>query len=123
MQQLARWVSRILHPFVVLPLAVLIARARHASAQAAATPAGGIALLMILPLLAFIVYRVRQGAWSDHDVSRPEQRRGLYRAMAVVLPAGTLAAWYCLPSLRAGLVAGWSLLLASMLANRWLKTS
>lgn len=119
---LARWVSRVLHPFVVLPLAVLLALGRRATGQALAS-AGAVALLLLLPLLALIVWQVRAGGWSDHDVSDRGHRKGLYRGALLVLPLGTMLAAWQLPQLRAELLAGWLLLLVSMLADRWLKTS
>ena len=74
-------------------------------------------------MLALVVIGVRRSAWSDHDVSDREQRSGFYRALFVVLPAGSIALWFAQPALRKGIVASWGLVFASMLANRFVKSS
>ena len=57
------------------------------------------------------------------DVSDREQRKGFYRALFVVLPAGSVALWVLQPALRRGIVTSWALILASMAANRFVKSS
>ena len=74
-------------------------------------------------MLALVVIGVRRSAWSDYDVSDRGQRSGFYRALFVVLPAGSIALWFLQPALRAGVVSSWALVLASMQANRFVKSS
>jgi len=76
-----------------------------------------------LPLLAIMAYGVWRGRWGDLDVSVRHERVGFYRILIAVLPLGTLALWMLYPSIRRGLLAGWALVIASMVLNRWVKTS
>jgi membrane-associated phospholipid phosphatase len=116
-------VSVIGHPFVLVPLTTLYAVSRRAGLGRAAGSAGAVALATVVPVLALVVIGVRRSVWSDHDVSDREQRRGFYRALFVVLPAGSAALWFAQPALRKGILAAWGLVLASMLANRFVKSS
>jgi len=121
--RIARWVSIIGHPFVLVPLTTLYAVSRKSGLGTAAGSAGAVALAAVAPVLALVAIGVRRSAWSDHDVSDREQRRGFYRALFVVLPAGSIALWLLQPTLRSGIVATWGLILASMAANRFVKSS
>jgi membrane-associated phospholipid phosphatase len=122
-ERIARWVSILGHPFVLLPLTVLAIGLRHGPFAHAGRRALLVAALLVLPVLGLLAARVRAGAWTDYDVSDHEQRRGFYWALLAVLPLGSLLAWRLRPELGRGLLAGWALLLASMLANRFLKSS
>jgi membrane-associated phospholipid phosphatase len=73
--------------------------------------------------MALVVRGVRRAAYTDFDVSDRSQRGGFYRALVVVLPLGSTALWLLEPALRSGIVAGWGLILASMAANRFVKSS
>ena len=79
---LARALSTAGHPFVLIPLTVAAATRNllWTTILAAGT---------ILPLLAIIIRNVRRGTWSDADVSRHDQRAGLYR---VALPLAIASA-------------------------------
>jgi hypothetical protein len=111
------------HPFVLIPLTTLYAMSRRSGLGSAAGSAGAVALAAVVPVLALVVIGVRRSAWSDHDVSDREQRRGFYRALFIVLPAGSIALWFLQPALRRGVVTSWALILASMAANRFVKSS
>lgn len=120
---LARWVSVAGHPFVLLPLTTLYASSRHGSMASAAGSAVAVALAAVLPALAIVVIGVRRSSYTDHDVSDRAQRSGFYKALFVVLPLGSALLWFARPGLRPGIVATWALILASMLANRFVKSS
>jgi hypothetical protein len=116
-------VSRVAHPFVLVPLTTLYAVASRAGLASGAGSAGAVALAAVLPVLALVVIGVRRSAYSDHDVSDRRQRSGFYRALFVVLPIGSALLWLAQPALRHGIVGGWALILASMAANRFVKSS
>lgn len=117
-RRLAQFLSVVGHPFVVVPLTIL------ASTRNWVWPAV-IAASTTLPMLAVIARKVRRGDWSDHDVSRPEQRSGLYRiAFPLMLVAAILL--YFLeapPGMLRGVAAGTAMLATGFLTSRWLKTS
>jgi membrane-associated phospholipid phosphatase len=80
---------------------------------------------MILPLLAITIRNVRRGAWSDHDVSRREQRSGLYKVLFPLLALSTVALYYlgASPRMMRGLAAAAVMFALGVLGNRFLKIS
>ena len=115
---LARALSIAGHPFVLIPLMIAV---RTRSWVWTAIVAAG----TTLPLLAIVLRNVRRGVWSDHDVSRQEQRGGLYRvALPLVIVSGVLL--YFLdagPRMIRGFAAAVVMLLLGALGNRFLKIS
>jgi len=115
---LARALSILGHPFLLGPLTIAaLTRSLFWAAVLAASTT--------VPLLVIIARNVRRGAWSDFDVSRHEQRSGLYYAG---LPLMALAAvlLYLLdasPALLRGVAAATVMFLAGLLGNRFLKIS
>jgi hypothetical protein len=84
-----------------------------------------IAASTIGPLLAIIGRKVRRGAWSDFDVSRHEQRSGLYYA-GLPLLALSGAILYFLdadPGLLRAVAAAIVMFTVALAGNRFLKTS
>jgi len=122
-RRFAMGVSLVLHPFVVIPLTVLVLGLRHSTTERAGTRAVVVVAFLIAPVLALIAMRVRSGVWSDYDVSVPGHRAPFYRQALVVLSLGSLLIWRFMPELGGGLLAGWALVIASMAANRYLKSS
>ncbi len=115
---LARAISIAAHPFFLIPLTVAAAtRSLFWTAAVAASTS--------VPLLAIIVRNVRRGTWSDVDVSRHEQRAGVYYAGIPLLVAATLLlAWLGAgPRLMRGLFAGAAMFLTGLAVNRLLKIS
>jgi hypothetical protein len=112
---LARLVSIALHPFVVSPLTVALAtRNWRATAFVGA--------VTILPILAVTLWNLRRGVWSDFDVSRRDQRSGLYwiaiplfAAAGLFLPAP--------PWFARSMLALVCVLVLALAAGRLLKTS
>lgn len=119
---LALAVARILsiagHPFVLIPLTVAVATRNWVWTAI-------VAACTILPLFAIVLRNVRRGIWSDHDVSRREQRGGLYR-VALPLVAFSAVLLYFLdagPRMMRSFGAAALMLLLGVLGNRFLKIS
>lgn len=115
---LARILSAAAHPLVLAPITVALAtRNWRWTAILAAT--------MILPLWLVISRNVRRGAWSDADVSRREQRSGLYWAAIPLLAVAAIVLRLqgAPASFQRGLVAVACLLAIGLLGNRFLKIS
>ncbi|HEY0160385.1 MAG TPA: hypothetical protein VGF28_24070 [Thermoanaerobaculia bacterium] len=115
---LARWLSIAGHPFVLIPLTV-------GASTRSLFWAAVIAASTTLPLLAIIIRNVRKGRWSDADVSRHDQRSGLYHAGLPILLLSALVL-YVLgadPRLLRGIAAGVAMAVAGLIGNRWLKIS
>jgi hypothetical protein len=106
------------HPFLLVPLTVAaLTRSVFWTAVIAASTS--------IPLLAITIRNVRRGRWSDHDVSRHDQRSGLYH-VGLPLIALTALILYLLGAdaqLIRGTVAAAVMLTVALLGNRWLKIS
>lgn len=115
---LARFLSIAGHPFLLIPLMVAAATGNWRTA-------GVVAAATILPLLAITLRNVRRGHWSDADVSRPDQRSGLYRAALPLLALSALILYFmgANPSMMRGLAAGAVMMGIGWAATRWLKIS
>lgn len=115
---LARILSLAGHPFVLIPLMVAIATRNW-------TWTAIVAACTILPLFAITLRNVRRGVWSDHDVSRRDQRGGLYRVAFPLLAITALVLW--LLDAGAGMMRGFAaaaaMLAIGVLGNRFLKIS
>lgn len=116
--RIARIVSAVLHPFVVGPVTAALATRnwRFTAALAATT---------ILPLTFLLVRRTRRGQWSDFDVSRREQRPGLYYAAFPLVALAALVVWLldAPPWFLRSFLAIAFLFAAGLLGNRFLKIS
>jgi membrane-associated phospholipid phosphatase len=110
--RLARLISIVAHPFVLSPLTVALASRnwRWTLIIAAAT---------IIPISAVILWNMRRGVWSDFDVSRREQRSGLYW---VAIPIFTVAA-FLVPAFTRPMLALVCVLIVALALSRLQKTS
>jgi hypothetical protein len=115
---LARILSIAGHPFLLIPLMVAVATRNW-------TWTAIVAAGTILPLLVITIRNVRRGIWADHDVSRHEQRGGLYRVAFPLVALSALLAW--LLGADRGMMRGFAaaavMLAIGLLGNRFLKIS
>jgi hypothetical protein len=81
----ARWVSIVGHPFIVVPLTVALV------SRSIVTTGVLIGVLVIMMLV--VVRKVRSGEWSDFDVSLLEQRPGAYARAIPLMAAAWLFLW------------------------------
>ncbi|HEX9983438.1 MAG TPA: hypothetical protein VGF69_09245 [Thermoanaerobaculia bacterium] len=118
MLQIARFVSIAGHPLVLVPFSIALVTGRW-------TWALFIAATTMIPLAAFVLFQMRRGSWTDFDVSRPEQRRGLYRAALPLLAIAGLVLFFtgAAPPLLQGVATAAGMLLIGVLLSRWLKVS
>ena len=115
---LARVVSIVGHPFLLIPLMVAVASRnwKWTALVAAGT---------VLPLLAITIRNVRRGVWGDHDVSRREQRLGLYRVAFPLLAVSALLLWWtgAGEGMLRGVAAAAVMFALGAIGNRFLKIS
>ncbi len=130
MNALARALSILGHPVLVLPLAAWLAQAHGTgagAAQAAGAPFGGapagLAVFGAL-VMGWCWWQVRRGRWRHVDASGPDERRMLNRFLLVALAGGALLAWR-FASAGAALAVGLPLLMvaAALLTTHWCKLS
>ena len=123
--KIAKIISVVGHPFVLLALTVLISAISSLPLGRALTICGITVLLTIFPLLIIIRRQVSAGKWSDHDVSEASERRNFYPILIAVV-ALSLVAFYLLGfprGLLVGMLISLLLLLTAMLINRYSKIS
>ena len=78
-EQIARWLSRIFHPFVISLVAFWLALYLSGSSALQALQWVGLGFLVVIaPLAVVILYNVQSGKFTDLDVSIREHRYKLY---------------------------------------------
>src|SRR5437016_8090848 len=120
---IARSLSILGHPLVVVPVAVatLVLHENTSSAVSIVSMICGIAGVV----LAFSFWQVRRGHWQHIDASARAERRSLNLFLAIVLFLGAAAAFYQLPGpgLSLGLLLSGLLIVAVMFVSLWVKLS
>jgi hypothetical protein len=103
---LARTISILGHPAMMIPAAILMATARRGLTWGALAPLL-IALALAAGLMLWSARQVRRGKWRHIDASAPAERSGLNRVtLAVLASAALLAAGAHAVRLSVGLTSG-----------------
>lgn len=115
---LARILSIAGNPFILIPVMVAVATRNWVTTAI-------VAAVTILPVVAVTLRNVRRGVWSDHDVSRQDQRTGLYRVLLPLIGLSALLLWLmeASPRMMRGFAAAAVMLVVGFLGNRFLKIS
>jgi membrane-associated phospholipid phosphatase len=123
--RVARWLSIVFHPFVMVGvMAGAAAAARQATGEAVRS-VGIVALFTVVPLAALMWRQVRRGHWKNADASNREERPMLY----LVGGAGIVALLAYLlmipeqPFMVRGVVATLGMMAICAVATRWVKVS
>lgn len=122
---LARWVSILAHPFVMIALMVGALTARAGTTRDVARNVGLVGAFTIVPVALLIIYKRRQRAWSTVDASHPRERPVLYvvGVASVLALLGYLMVSGRHPGLARGTAVALAMLLVSAQATRWTKVS
>jgi hypothetical protein len=122
---LARFVSIVGHPAVVMPMAVLWAATRQGADAQAARSALLAAAAVIVLVLVYSVIQVRAGRWAHVDASVPAERVRLNLLLAGALVAATVGLWHTGASQAVITGAGLSaaIVVVALAARRALKLS
>ena len=124
MKQLARWVSILAHPFVMVALLVAVPTMRRSPGDAARSVLL-VGIAVVVPIAVLMFLQVRRGRWSNVDASKPSERPVLF----TVALAGLVAAlgWLLLNDPQSFLVRGMlvvaAFLLVAAVLTRWVKLS
>lgn len=124
MKTLARWISILAHPFVMVVLLVAVPAMRRSSGSAV-RPVLVVFIAAVVPIAVLMFLQVRRGRWSNVDASNPAERPVLF----TVALAGLVAAlgWLLVEDPRSFLVRGMLVvavfLLVAALLTRWIKLS
>lgn len=90
----ARVISIAGHPCMLALVDAAAVSVKVLPPAAAARIIAVVALGVLVPLAAFVVWQVRRGKWSDVDASRPADRPALFIVSLLLL--GGLVAWLAL---------------------------
>jgi membrane-associated phospholipid phosphatase len=123
--RLARWISVIGHPFLLMPVLTGII-AYHLLPPPEALLAELVALgVVIVPAGLYTIRRVHKGLWSDLDVSKRHERTQFYGILLPLLCLLAVVAWVAdVPrSIPLGSLAIIGLVAIAYLMNNWMKIS
>ena len=125
LDRLARAVSILGHPLLVLPAALALPAAlRDADHATLRSMLIGFALFAAL-LLGWSWWQVRRNRWAHVDASQPSERKSLNRTLLVAIAIGALVAWLRSPTpdLALTLAVSACIVAIAMLLVRWCKLS
>ena len=124
MTAVARWVSILAHPFVMIALLIAVPAMRPSS-RTAAESALVVTVAVIVPIAVLMFGQVRRGRWSNVDASKQSERPLLF----VVALTGLVAALGRLlvndpqSFLVRGMFVVAAFLLVAAILTRWVKLS
>ena len=122
---LARAVSILGHPLLVLPIAVLLLAADDGSAPHRLFRLGLALVCLAALVMAYSWWQVRRQRWRHVDASAHAERRSLNRFLLLAFLAAAAVAWIATSQreLALGLALSAMLIAIAMLSARWWKLS
>jgi hypothetical protein len=123
--KIARLISVIGHPFLLMPLLTGII-AYHVLPPKQALIAELVSLgVVIIPAGLYTLFRVRRGTWGDLDVSNQRERSQFYGILLPLLFVIAIIAWFAdVPrSIPLGSLAIIALVASALVLNNWIKVS
>ena len=121
----ARWLSILFHPFVMVGVMVGAAAAASQTTGEAVRSVGTVVLFTIVPLAVLMWRQVRRGSWENVDASNRAERPILYVVGGVAVVA--LLAYLLLLRPQSfmvrGVVATLGMMAVCAVATRWIKVS
>jgi hypothetical protein len=123
--KIARWISIIAHPFVMVVAMVGTTAARFRPANEMAANIGIVVLFAVVPIALLTVRQVRRGAWGNVDASHVRERPLLYAVGIGGLGAlvAYLAIWRSDSFLLRGSSVALGVVVLCAIITRWVKVS
>ena len=78
MNEIARWVSIIFHPFFMTTLTIYLSMVADNQTQRALNWSLLFILIVIIPSFVLLVVNVKRKVYTDFDITNKEQRKGYY---------------------------------------------
>ena len=121
----ARWVSLLAHPFVMVAVMVVVAALHFGTRADAFRALMAVALFTLLPLAVLMVRQVRRGSWTNVDASERGERPVLFVVGLIGLAALLAYSFFFHPHsfLVRGAVGTLGLLSVCAAVTPWLKVS
>jgi hypothetical protein len=122
---MARWLSIIFHPFVMVSVMAGSAAAARQTRGDALRTVGLVVLFTIVPTAALMWRQVRRGHWKNVDASNRAERPILYVVCGIGLAVllGYLLLMHPQSSMVRGVFATLVMLAVCAVATRWIKVS
>ena len=122
---MARAISIVGHPVVLISVAGLIAASAHGASRVQMRTIGITLLALAVVVIGFTWLQVRAGRWAHVDASARSERSSLNVFLATLLLVSAGLAWFALHSLHLAVALGLSaiLILVALLLARWVKMS
>lgn len=123
--RLARVVSILGHPLLVLPAALMLPAAlRGGDPRTLQAAFAGFALFAAI-VMTWSWWQVRRGRWAHVDASQQSERRSLNRTLLAMITLGALLAWRTQrsPELAVALALSACIVAVALLMVRWCKLS
>lgn len=122
---IARVISVVLHPFVMVGVLVGVAAASRQSGGQALKSVAIVVFFTVVPMAVLMFRQVRRGAWQNADASNRAERPILYFVGVTTLVALLLYLIATQPQsfLLRGILATLGMLAVSALITRWIKVS
>lgn len=124
-RSIARWISRLGHPFILPLVALLVVTLQIVPARQALSIVALTAATVTIPVLLFTWRQVRRQRWSDYDVSVRQDRYRLYPLILALCGISALVFWLLdAPAfMLRGILSGAVMAFVAMLINLVLKIS
>ena len=119
---IARWVSILFHPFVMVGVMASVAAASRQSAGRAVRNVAVVVLFTLVPIAVLMVRQVRHGKWENPDASNRAERPILYFTAGAALLAYLLIVSPD-SGMRRGVGVTLGMMAACAVATRWVKVS
>lgn len=122
---IARAISIVGHPVVLLLVAALVAASARGASASQLWVIGAATLAFGAMVLGFSWLQVRTGRWSHIDASVADERRSLNSFLGGLCIAGAVATWFVTGRVQMPLALGISgaLIGIALLLSRWVKVS
>jgi hypothetical protein len=124
-QSIARYVSIIGHPAVLVPAASIWVAIDRGASAATVKRLALVAAGLTLVVMAYSLLKVRSGAWQHVDASRRDERRSLNVLLIVLLAGAAAYSWSRAASIHLPLALALLALLCTiaLLTGPWIKLS
>jgi membrane-associated phospholipid phosphatase len=119
----ARTLSILGHPLLVLPAAALLATATGKGAGSRLLFAAGAFAVLALLIQGWSWWQVRRGRWQHVDASQRAERHTLNLVLVVLLPVAAWLSRQAYPELALGLLCTAAIVALGIVLRRWLKLS
>jgi membrane-associated phospholipid phosphatase len=122
---LARWLSIVFHPFVMVGVMVGAAAAGRQTGGEAVRSVGTVVLFTVVPLAVLMWRQVQRGKWENVDASNQDERPILYivGGVAVVALLGYLLLFRPQSFMVRGVAATFGMMAVCGAITRWIKVS